>query len=369
MKSISWAKCVASCGILVACAVWAVAAPLFAPEPGLLVLKNGQIIDGKLLREGDRYVVVLGERGEQGEIKIPASEVEFVCRTLDEAYQRKREALRGPGAQPHLELAEWCLRHDLKSRAAEELVAAMAIDPRDPRIAVLERRLKLAMAPQVEREKPVFVLPVSLEEIEATLRTIPEEAIDEFTNNIQPILLHRCAMTACHGPNARSEYHLVRPPLKHANKLRETRRNLFATLAQINPDGESPLLTRPLEPHGGAKAPVFDQHDRRQVELIAAWIEQVKASPVKDGRSSRDNMVRPAGYDEELPRRGLRRLPSTEPRAFRPDEAARPLSGGTREKDAEQPVLRPGGGIANPELIEDPFDADIFNRRYHGQQR
>jgi hypothetical protein len=317
-----------------------------------VLLKNGQVIAGSILREGDRYVVSLGQKGEQGELKIPVADVDCVCRTLQEAYEHKRNAILQVAVKPHTDLAEWCIRQNMLDRAADELVVAMKIDPSDSKIAVVERRLKFASEPKTAKKpRPEFVLPPSQEEIETALRTLSPEAIQEFTTNIQPLLLNRCAATACHGPNSEAAFHLVRPPLRHANKTRETQRNLFASLAQIAPEGDSPLMTKPLKAHGGAEAPVLDHHDRRLIEQLAAWIDQVQqtsGSTARKDESAGD--VRRISFDEELPGnkkpavQGSRRLPGVEePATFEPEKSAKPL----------KPAAR------------DPFDPSVFNERYH----
>jgi hypothetical protein len=363
MKSIIPQIAIVSFLLAATCAVLVVAAPPFAPEPGLLLLKNGQVIEGGILREGDRYVVSIGSRGEGGELRIPASDVDAVCRTLADAYAHKRNNIAQYSVKPHLELADWCLRNNLYDRAAEELVAAMAIDAGDPKIAALERRLKMATAPKTQRERVEYVLPPTQEEIEAALRTLPPVAVEEFMSNIQPLLLSRCAVTACHGPNSTAEFHLVRPPLKHANKTRETQRNLFATLAQIDPDGDSRLLTQSLAAHGGARAPIFDQQDRRQIEMLATWIEKVKVAN-SSGTVARqpESFVRPATFEEEVRDNepaGLRRpLKTGEPRAFQAEPNAKPLN--KAEQSTKPTTVKPKAAV------RDPFNADIFNQRYHG---
>jgi hypothetical protein len=343
---------VSSIVVLLICAVLTSAAPLFSPQPGIVLLKNGQIIAGSILREGDRYVVTLGARGDQGELKIPLAEVDCVCKTLDEAYLHKRDSILQNGVKPHTDLAEWCIRQGLLDRAADELVVAMKIDPSDGKIAAVERRLKFAAEPKAEKKKPrpAFVLPPSQEEIEGVLRTLPADAIEEFTANVQPLLLNRCAATACHGPNSDANFHLVRPPLRHANKTRETQRNLFAALSQISHEGDSPLLATPLAPHGGSDAPVLDHHDRRQIEQLAAWIARVKSSSGSDAKVEKtDRGVRRANFEEDMPSTP-RRLPGVEePAEFEPEQNAQPLKPGAAGKAGAR----------------DPFDPKVFNERYH----
>src|SRR5258708_7005444 len=81
-----------------------------APQAGVLVLRNGQVIEGDVTRAGDIYVV---SRGEGSELRPKADEVELFCSSLDEAYEFKARHLSGLSAKSHLELAKWCLRHRL----------------------------------------------------------------------------------------------------------------------------------------------------------------------------------------------------------------------------------------------------------------
>lgn len=356
---------VVSLVVLGCCAVGVIAAPLFAPQPGLLALKNGQIIEGGILREGDRYIVTLGDRDSHGEIKIPVNEVDFVCRDLDEAFQKKRGAIRHREVQPHLQLAEWCVRHGLYERAAEELVEASVIDPLDHRIAPLEKRLKLLAQPANTKALPVYVLPPSQDEIAATIGTLSEQALAHFTDKVEPMLLSRCATTGCHGPNSTAEYRLVRPPLKHLNKVRETQRNTYASLQQINAGRESPLLTFATRPHGSALSPPLDDRDRLAIDQLGEWIEMVKVVPADEPQALRDENVRPALFEapQRNDPRAIRRLPSvTEPQAFTPAAGARPIE--------SAPLKSPGGGVVGPasDLLPDPFDPAAFNQRYHPPQ-
>src|SRR5687768_15620056 len=82
------------------------AEPSFAPQAGLLLLRNGHVLQGEITQAGDYYIVMLGQASE---IRLPAKDVEAQVATLAEAYELKRHGLFGRGAQPHLDLADWCL--------------------------------------------------------------------------------------------------------------------------------------------------------------------------------------------------------------------------------------------------------------------
>ncbi len=111
------------------------------PIDRVVVLRNGNVLRGEVIRIGDHYRVKI----HRGELRIPVSQVEMFCRDLNEAYERRRAARTGFNADSHLDLAAWCLRHELLECASRELLDARAIDPGHGRLLRLERRLQYAL--------------------------------------------------------------------------------------------------------------------------------------------------------------------------------------------------------------------------------
>jgi len=81
-----------------------------APQSGVLVLRNGQVLNGDVTRAGDYYIV---SQGEGSELRLKADDVELFCGSIDEAYEFKTRHLSGLSAKPHIELAKWCMRHGM----------------------------------------------------------------------------------------------------------------------------------------------------------------------------------------------------------------------------------------------------------------
>ncbi len=111
------------------------------PRHGVLLLRNGEMVEGDVLLSGDRYDV--GVAG--GQIHIKRSEVEYFGRSVIDCYEQRRSHAEPGKVQENLELAEWCLRQQLYEQAALALADAVDADPQHPRIALLERRLKFAL--------------------------------------------------------------------------------------------------------------------------------------------------------------------------------------------------------------------------------
>ena len=116
--------------------VWASEADL----PRLLVLRNGSILQGEITRQGSYYRVA----SPRSEFQVPVGQVDICCRSLEEAYQKRRAAGTGSSADSHRQLAAWCLRHDMLDYAAVEVRAARAIDPDYPGLKVIENHIAQA---------------------------------------------------------------------------------------------------------------------------------------------------------------------------------------------------------------------------------
>ncbi len=210
--------------------------------PSVLLLRNGQVIEGHIERNGGYYTVTSPGQ----EMQIHAASVEFLCHDLREGYQRKKAAVQPDDIQQHLQLLLWCERHGLLDCARQELDAAEAIDRTHPMIAVLRRRLKIEAQPGSAPARPAEKIepPPSDEKLDHMIRDMPAGTVELFVQVVQPILLN-------HYPGARGyalpnnkRLQLMRPPLGETPGRRLTERNLYAVLQCIDfsSPGESPML-------------------------------------------------------------------------------------------------------------------------------
>jgi hypothetical protein len=334
------------------------------PQAGLLVLRNGQILEGEITRAGDYYVVTLGATGE---IRLPAAEVEGRFGSMDDAYRAKRDALPDRGADPHLDLAEWCLRHNLKRHCAEQLIAAMRKEPAHPKIRELEQRLTLSAQgpPPASAKLPTTSATVGAEQLEETIRSLPSASVEKFSGVVQPLLLNRCGAGQCHGPNSKAQLRLLKPPAGQVASQRFTQRNLYAVLQQIDqahPEA-SPLLVMPQRRHGTALSAVFDKHNQKQLEELTAWVKgtfptRTVAQPASIGSA------RPATLSQPAPANTSGQSPA--PAAAEEDEQYPGEGETSRRIEAKRPDLSSpvAGGPAAVFVPRDPYDAEIFNRRF-----
>jgi hypothetical protein len=325
------------------------AQPSLAPQAGILALRNGQIIEGDIIRAGDYYVV---SRGETSELRLKADEVELVCGSLIEAYEFKAQHVSGFSAKSHLDLAKWCLRHGLHDKCSQQLAAAQRLDPTNTQVAELETRLKLVVeaprAPSTTRPSAL----VAPDELEKTLQSLPKASVEKFGAVVQPILLNRCGANQCHGPNAKSEFRLLRPPPGQIVSRRFTQRNLYAVMRFVdrsNPDN-SPLIALPQQRHGNSLAAVFDKHTAGQLAELVNWARLT------------------AGGAVASPPKGPATIAPVEATLSQP---AATSGSDTADSSTIQPANRPAPSstprIARQPTFRDRFDPEIFNRHYHGK--
>ncbi len=339
--------------------------PDLAPTQGVLVLRNGQVIHGAITKEGNRYLVAL-DLG--GEIRLSTASVDLVCKSIKQAYVIKKSRLSTRNADAHLDLAQWCLRHELLACAADQLLDAAAADPKNPRLKTLQRRLVFATSEKETKSPPADLRSgadqnrtesgpdvVSVAELEKRIEELPEVVVERFTVQVQPYLVNRCAAAACHGVRAKTQYKLIRPSRGSTLSRRVTQRNLLATLeqARTSPASDTPLLKAFLEPHGNAE-PKDAEVAAWRYERMKAWVELSRSRPSTKPQPS-------------LRRSGLNLLNTVDqsPNASQPvpsgfrgwGENLRLLYGDSKQ-EANKGFRR--------SAREDPFDAGVFNRQHFG---
>ncbi len=268
---ISLALAFASCLLA---AVWAAEPPAAATKQEMVLLRNGEILKGRILRDDGCYRIALAD----GEVRVRLSEAELVCKSLDEAYEFKRNRLALGRAEDHLDLAEWCLRQELPGYTAKEISAAMALDPQNPRIEFLDRRLRqfLETPPPAPAERTAETPHVTNADLDRLVQGMPPGTVEAFTSTIQPLIMNSCATSGCHGPGSKSSYVILRIPSDRTNTRRLTQRNLESAVQMLdyqNPQ-QSRLLTAASRPHGTARSAIFDPQTVKYRQLYS-WIALV----------------------------------------------------------------------------------------------
>jgi hypothetical protein len=337
-----------------------------APPAGqqILVLRNGQTIEGRISQQDGNYVVDLSD----GQIRVKPADVDLVCNRLEEGYQRKRASLSTGDAHDHLELAQWCLHHDLLGPAAAELADAKAADPQDPMIAAVERRLKMASEPPPVAATGKVIAGPSNEELDRMVRGLPRGSVEAFTQSVQPVLMNDCATGGCHGPQSETGLRLFRIPTGKTASRRMTQRNLYSALTFIDRDNPaaSRLLTVPSGPHGTAKIAIFNEHQAAQYRRLIEWANQLAGQPPGSDAPATLNSLFLPGPPNGTPAQTPPQMLSQEARRGHP----LPMPGQAPKRGVARSLARQQAD-AVPSVSEqsaDPFDPEAFNHRYSAQK-
>jgi len=347
---------------------------------GVLLLTNGGVLKGQISRAGDRWIV----KNSNSMMQVPISSVDRACRSMDEAYDVQRNRIERPTsatadhrAEAHLALADWCLRFDLFPQAARELLDARGLDPRHPRLALLERRLSVARSveagaaesvakPQAgdranANDQPQANQEIPIQKSELSLAQLPEGVFERFIRNVQPVLVNNCTTAGCHQTGGAQQFQLDRALLHGMADRRSTMRNLAATLALIDRDrpDQSRLFNVPRAPHGGMTRPVFGPRQDQLVVLLADWVAMVTADSAADAK------VLAAGGALAGDASAPQIAPVSNPPAgdITPSDVV-PASFEDLSTLAPKRVGPRYGVHIQPWRPKDPFDPEIFNRQF-----
>lgn len=338
-----------------------------APVKGVILLRNGQVFEGTIARTGDYYQITTPKR----DIMLKTGEVEKVASTREELYEHKRSRIDPAKQKELLDLAEWCIQQKLIEEAARELAEATLLEPLHPRIALIQRQIELGR----QGDTDVVAVPrpaengPSTEELDRFVRGLPGHAVETFTSTIQPLLVNNCTHSGCHVSSSPGKLRLLRLPLTGSVNRRLTQRNLYAVWQMIDGDRPlvSPLLTRPMGPHGKAKAAIFSGRDAAQYRQLVSWVNEITRQhkpqevQVDDPPEQVTATVAPAHKKK------------TRPTSEKPPKTDETASADDADYQIEQTTSKGDDAIAATSTADDdvddyvpvdPFDPEIFNRRY-----
>ncbi|MGE0607148.1 MAG: hypothetical protein AB7O62_08655 [Pirellulales bacterium] len=365
---------------------------------GILLLNNGEALAGRVALIGDQYYVT--QNG--AEFRVKTGDAQFFCRDLDEAYERQSQAIAAGKVTGHIALAEWCLRQQLHGYAALELEEILSLEPRHPKLPLLERRLRLAVSgPAKPPENQPASLAPSNADLDGMVRSLPPGAVETFTTTVQPLLLNHCATAGCHGPTAEDELRLGKAPPGYPLTRRLTQRNLASAIKLLDreqPD-QSPLLLMARQAHGTAKSAPLGDRDIGPLRQLDYWIRRVASRPAQAAAANvpspapllqvRESIQLPGQPSPDEPDASDPLAPAgqeyetaedepvdeddeanAQPTAETSEEASASSStddGPTKSARRRKPPQR-GRAITTFTPI-DPFDPEIFNRQYGPKEK
>ena len=312
-------------------------APAQLASPGLILLKDGQLLTGVVHEVPGGY----GIQMKSGFQMIEHEKIDLIASSLEDAYQKKRRRIKKPTYEAHMTLARWCLEHRLFDQAQSEveLGKRLAAQSENQQPTVSEAKNR----PQVISTANGVVM----REVRSTTGLL-RSTHQEFIRRVQPLLMNKCGNAGCHSETSGNNFRLETIRLGTAGNRLQNHANLVETLKQIdfNNPQSSPLLTQP----GAASHPeVFTGGSgTAQFELLKAWVVEV-GQTAKVDRKKLDQPLIPA------PSKYLRFEPRVE------------QAGHEQPKTPTVPTVPQvlDHSEANPKAI-DLFDPDEFNRKVHG---
>jgi hypothetical protein len=302
----------------------------------VLVLDNDQVLEGEIVREGDRYCI----RRQFGETWVPVARARMLCDSLDELYRsmRSRTNLRDPDER--LRLARWCYHRGLREQALEEVEAILQSRPQS---AEAQRLQKSLLNPPAEPSPPA---PPPREEEPAEAPpsfAVTLETLALFSSKVQPILMNKCAN--CHAAGRGGSFKLARIFSDSASNRRATQANIAAVMGYINRDqwASSAFLIKSISIHGGPSQPPLQNRQTPTYQALEAWVQQMVADLPREASPAT------ARTAAEAP------APLSERTVF----AAMPLPGEKEPAQSTAPAAKP----AQPSSPADPFDPALFNQQ------
>lgn len=332
------------------------------PAQQLVALRNGNILRGTVERVGDHWRVVSAG----SELYLRPGEVDFQCDSIEAAYAQYHSRLTTPSATDHMQLAAWCVRHELWTAATTELASARMLEPNHPRLAVLEQTAehlqRMAQSPSRESSPPVETASNSPRQAAPNyglVTDLPEGALEDFTRRVQPILVNNCTTSGCHRVDGPQRFQLNRDLLHGMANRRSTMRNLVATLNLVNNDIplDSELLARAKAAHAGMDASPLPAHQRELYQRLEDWVLLVSGKQPFESEPA--GVVVQLGADDQSG--GV--VPASATDVPESDKNVTPANFDEAAANALIPK-RPRVGVKLKSWSpRDEFDPEIFNRR------
>ncbi|MCA9055069.1 MAG: hypothetical protein KDA75_14610 [Planctomycetaceae bacterium] len=332
------------------------------PQPNLLVLQTGQVVEGEIRPQVGGYLV----HTPQGSLIVQYEQVRTAASSLDDAYVRIRDNRNDPSATERIELAQWCLQVGLSDAAEQELLAALRLEPDrvDARRLLLQvegvrRQAARGKSATSDARNDVTMQPTAVAaRAPAAAGGLSRQRVAEFTRQIQPLLLNCCGNAACHGGQSPGDFQLR--PTARLNRL-ETDANLSDVLKWIdasNPEA-SALLTVPRQTdefHVQAfRGPKSEEQFARLVDWVRLVAHETRSTAAPTASSPSTPAIVPASAT----------IPEAAPGLPVRDDASMVSPIGSlprRISEVDDAFLRK---IVDDEA-HDPFDPEEFNRRVHG---
>lgn len=125
-------------------------APEVASGEQILVLKNGEMLIGRIEQDTNNLIVQVRQGSR---LVISKNKAEFVCDSKSEAFWGKSARIRASDARKQVDLFRWCLKHKLFEHAESQLNILMNSDISAAELDSLNRQLTVLRASHVKQKQ------------------------------------------------------------------------------------------------------------------------------------------------------------------------------------------------------------------------
>lgn len=329
-------------------------------DSGVLVLKTGQLVEGRLSQNAGGYLVQLPK----GSYLVPYDRVRVKADDRHGAYEKLKADHPNPPADFRVGLARWCIAWKLYEEARVELRDVLIADPEHKKAREMYARLDRLMHPEKHAEKKRKPKSKTSDGFEASepesLAALSPDLAKRYVTRVQPILINRCGNAGCHGSASEQDFQLTH---LHRGLNRQTLENLDNVLrfVEIESPEDSPLLKKPSGPHGRNGRPIFYGHaGEKNLETLKEWIEQVAEKRGGDSQDDKEKS-KPNAFSRWDPFERTEKKSDTTLYRGRPEAPkTQPQSPEERSEEAKEELLN---SILRNEQ-EDAFDPEVFNRKF-----
>lgn len=380
---------------IVALLIVSAVASVVSAQQNVVLLKNGNVLKGVVQRDGMRVEV----RSSSGTLIIDMDSVDFFCESMEEAYRLRQASTDPNDLEKQVQLLRWCMKHKLYREAQEQIDVLQMLPIKATRLDYLNRQVNVAIAQQKRKvqqefqnlqpriaenpispaageiaqvgyEQPIEIMPLpdagsnslaqpipklaSKRDIEEFSKSFPGELVSHYKRKIEPDMIRNCSNAGCHN-SSHEGFPLLNKGYGRRVEVPKlySQRNFYRMMKFVNLDQplESVLFQKATQPHGGQDEAAYVPN-RKETKTLEQWLLSI-ATPEAQRAYQQKQFEIANAENMNLPGNSIPPIQEThvqQASAVLPDSSIPSV-----------PNLAPRAQTFTP---KDPFDPEIFNRKY-----
>jgi hypothetical protein len=366
--------------------------------PGVLLLKNGNVVQAKHISPRDKFVIV--QLDDTAEVQIATDQVVHVAADVLSLYRLQTVNTSTWGVGEHFNVAKWCLRNGLIDEAYGHYMIVKRESSEHSKFKQFESEMReallrdpmmrAALGPAHPFEKPdQLAEPPSRPNDTADNAEKPSNNFsfqkatlvqqDYFRRQIQPFLALRCGQAGCHGTLGKTEFHIARSGTLQGRSAGDVSLDSAVRYLQGDQLEKTILWQKATQRHGSQPAVGLDPKvvtERELLNRLRFWFDTLRSGTQGSSNSSNSMVQATSGQlNGAVPIIVAQPAPSIaspsaeNPRASQPPsaDARQPTNAPPEVGDELLALEREIAKLEAKELSRKPrerHDPEEFNRRY-----